>query len=78
MSSMTPVAVQWRRVEHPLPLGAPDRVWMVIRPTGEHYFMYKPPLEGWDVWAKGFDGKVIEYTFGSMTHVPSPKKRVPK
>jgi hypothetical protein len=51
---------------------------MVIRPTGEHYFMHKPPLEGWDVWAKGFDGKVIEYTFGSMTHVPSPKKLVPK
>lgn len=70
--AVTPTPVQWRRVEHksPPPLGAPDRIWMVIRPTGEHYFMYKAPLEGWDVWAKGFDGMVVEYPFGSMTHVP--------
>jgi hypothetical protein len=30
-----------------LPPGVPSRVWLVLRTTGEHYFMHKPPLEGW-------------------------------
>jgi hypothetical protein len=59
-----------------LPPGVPDRIWLVIRPTGEHYFLHKVPIEGWAVWAKGFDGTVVEYLFGAVTYA-KPKKAVP-
>jgi hypothetical protein len=60
-----------------LPPGAPSRVWLVLRPTGEHYFMYKEPLEGWAIWAKGFAGTVVEYPFGAVTYTAPVKKTVP-
>lgn len=59
-----------------LPPGVPDRVWLVLRPTGEIYPLYKEPPEGWAIWAKGFDGKVIEYPFGAVTYTPPPKVSV--
>jgi hypothetical protein len=60
-----------------LPPGVPPRTWLVIRPTGERYSLYKEPPEGWAVWAKGFDGIVVEYPFGAVTYTPPLKKTVP-
>lgn len=61
-----------------LPPGVPARIWMVIRPGHpEPYFLRKEPLEGWALWAKGFDGIVVEYPFGAVTYTPPVKKTVP-
>lgn len=61
-----------------LPPGAPSRIWMVIQPGNpEPYFLHRAPLEGWAVWAKGFDGTVVEYTFGAVTYAKPVKKTVP-
>lgn len=57
------------------PPGLPDRIWVVIRPSGERDLIHKEPLEGMAVWAKGVDATIVEYKLSAVVHVPPPKKR---
>jgi hypothetical protein len=58
------------------PVGLPDRIWVVIRPSGERDFIHREPLEGIAAWAKGVNATIAEYRFAAVTHAAPPKKRV--
>lgn len=61
------------------PIGLPDRIWVVIRPSGERDLIHREPLEGMAAWAEGVDATIAEYGFVAVTHTPPPKKKeVPK
>jgi hypothetical protein len=60
------------------PPSLPDRIWVVLRPSGERDLIHKEPLEGITAWAKGVDATVAEYRFAAITHAPPPKKAIPK
>jgi len=55
------------------PPNLPERVWIVIRPSGERDLLYKEPLEGIAAWAKGLNATVAEYRFSGVAHA-APKK----
>jgi hypothetical protein len=57
------------------PVGIPDRIWVVIRPSGERDFIHREPLEGIAAWAKGVNATIAEYRFASVTHAAPPKKK---
>lgn len=56
------------------PPGLPDRLWLVIRSTGECDFLRKEPLEGMAEWAKGLEVTIAEYRFRAVVHTPPLKK----
>jgi hypothetical protein len=58
------------------PVGIPDRIWVVIRPSGERDFIHREPLEGIAAWAKGVNATIAEYCFAAVTHAAPPKKKV--
>jgi len=58
------------------PVGLPDRIWVVIRPSGERDFIHREPLEGIAAWAKGVNATIAEYRFTAVTHAAPPKKKV--
>lgn len=61
-----------------IPPGLPDRIWLVIRDTGERDFIAKEPLEGITEWCRGLDATVTEYQFAAVAHTPSKKEEAPK
>lgn len=59
------------------PLTGPlERLWLVIRPSGERHYMDREPPEGILTWAKGLDATIIEYRAVGIIHRPT--KRAPK
>ncbi len=59
------------------PPGLSDRVWVVVRPSGERHFVDQEPLEGIAAWAKGVDATITEYRFTAVVHEAprKPKKK---
>ena len=53
----------------------PERLWLVIQPSGERHFLVKEPLEGIAVWCAGLDATVVEYRLATVMHTPPPKKK---
>jgi len=52
------------------PRGLPDRVWVVVLPTGERHIIDKPFLDGITKWAEGMDVTIAEYVFIEIVHRP--------
>jgi hypothetical protein len=59
----------------PPPVGLPDRIWVVIRPSGERDLIHREPLGGIVAWAKGVDATIAEYRFAAIAHAAPPKKK---
>ena len=59
------------------PAGLPERLWVVVRSTGERYYVDKPIEGGIEAWAKGQHITVAEYTFARVAHAPPVKDQVP-
>lgn len=60
------------------PLSGPlERLWLVVRPSGERHYMDREPPEGILVWAKGLDATIIEYRAAGVIYRP-PKRTAPK
>lgn len=58
-----------------VPPGLPDRLWLVLRPSGERDFIHKEPIEGIVAWAKSVDATIAEYRFAEVAHTPPTKKK---
>jgi hypothetical protein len=56
------------------PRGVPERILLVVLPTGEKHFLEKPMLDGIEEWAKGMDVTIAEYRFAEVVHTPPPTK----
>jgi hypothetical protein len=58
------------------PPGLADRIWAVVRPSGDQHFVTREPDEGILVWAKGLEVTISEYRFVAVVHRP-PQKKAP-
>lgn len=56
-------------------MNPPDRLWLVILPTGERHLMIKEPLEGMGEWCRGLNATVAEYRLDAIVHKPKKKER---
>lgn len=54
------------------PRGFPERVWVVIRPSGERDILDR--IENIEEWAEGMDVTIAEYRFAEVVHTPPPTK----
>lgn len=57
------------------PPGIPDRMWLVIWPSGERDVIRKEPNEGIDEWLKGVNATVAEYHFNAVVCTMLPEKK---
>ena len=55
--------------------GLPERVCLIIRPTGERHYIDK--IDDITEWAKGLDVTIAEYRLAGIVHRPAPKPRKP-
>jgi hypothetical protein len=51
--------------------GLPEKVCLVIRPTGERHYIDK--IDDIAEWAKGLDVTIAEYRLSGVVHTPPPK-----
>lgn len=61
------------------PRGAPDRLWLVVLPSGERHHIDREPEGGIQAWAQGVNATILEYRFSAVVHrqaaKPKPKPR---
>lgn len=57
------------------PPGHPAKVWIIIRPSGERYYVDREPEEGIASWARGLDATITEYVFAAVRHTPPQRSK---
>jgi len=55
------------------PPRAERKIWIVVRPNGEHFFLEKEPLDGLEAWALGQDVTILEYGFVRVAFRPGKR-----